>query len=62
MDAYQHSAQAKRLRRLAEQADAETRESLIALAQEHEVKAIELDEGSRAGGAPQTPSTTLNRP
>jgi hypothetical protein len=29
MDAYQHSAQAKRLRRLSEQADAETRESPI---------------------------------
>jgi hypothetical protein len=61
MDAYQHSAQAKRLRRLAEQADAETRESLIALAQEHEVTAIELDEGSKAGRPPQKASRPSSR-
>jgi hypothetical protein len=55
LKAYQHTAQAKRLRRVAEQADAETHEKLIALAQEHEAKAIELDEKSEAARPPQRP-------
>jgi hypothetical protein len=56
MDAYQCTTQAKKCRQLAAGANSETHRRLIALAEEHEVKAIKLDEGSMAGQPPQKAS------
>jgi hypothetical protein len=56
MDAYQCTTQAKKCRQLAAGADAETQRRLIALAEEYEARAIELDERSKAGRPPQKAS------
>jgi hypothetical protein len=55
MNAYECTARAKKLRRLALNANQDMAEQLLQKAAEYEAKAIELDEGSKAGLPPQTP-------
>jgi hypothetical protein len=55
LDAYECSARAKKLRRLALTANQDMAERLLREAAEYEAKAIEMDEGSKAGRPPQMP-------
>lgn len=46
MDALYYANQARKCRRLAKQADEQTAKALLALAEEYEAKAIELDKSN----------------